>query len=171
MKTQKQQRTYVLLGFVTVALLMVAQFLSQQTLRAATSELSSAKGNLDMMKQNVQSRTNLVAQYKALETSMLSSGRDNYVYPENALALYSVIDNVFNVNKIEHTNTSSSSSTVPGGILELKLTFNGPYYGVLKSLGAIRESQYLMKIADLVVEAESNTTVKGTVTILSIAKS
>lgn len=171
MKTQKQQRTYVLLGFVTIALLLVAQFLSQQTLKAAANELSSAKGNLTAMKQNVQSRTNLVSKYKALETSMLSSGRDNYIYPENALALYSVVDNAFKINQVEHTNQSSSSNTVPGGILELRLTFNGSYYGVLKALGTIRESQYLMKIADLTIDADTTVTVKGTVTILSIAKS
>lgn len=171
MKTQRQQRTYALLGFVTAALLMVAQVLSQQALRAATSDLSSAKGNYNMMKQNVQSRTDLAMKYKELESAMLASGRDNYVYPENALALYAVVDNAFSNNQVEHTNKSSSSNTVPGGILELRLTFDGSYYSVLKTLGAIRESMYLMKIADLTIEADSGAKVKGTVTILSIAKS
>jgi len=171
MKTQKQQRTYVLLGFVTVALLLIAQFLSQQTLRAATSDLASSKGSLNAMKQNVQSRTGLISRYKALESSIISSGRDSYVYPENANALYSVVNNVFKMNNVEHTNRSSSSSTVPGGVLELRLTFTGPYYGVLKALGGIRESQYLMKIADLSINSDTDTIVQGTVTILSIAKS
>lgn len=171
MKTQKQQRTYVLLGFVTVALLLAAQILSQQTLRSATAELSASKGNLDAMKRNVESRSNLVSKYKTLESSMLSSGRDNYRYPENANALHSVVNEVFTLHNIEHTNKSSSSSTVPGGILELRLTFTGPYYGVLKALGGIRESEYLMKIADLSINSDTDTIVQGTVTILSIAKS
>lgn len=171
MKTQKQQRTYVLLGFVTVALLLVAQFLSQQTLRSASAELSSSKGNLDAMEQNLASRTTLVGKYKTLENSMLSSGRDNYLYPENANVLFSVVNNVLTTHNVEHTNKSSSSNTVPGGILELRLTFTGPYYGVLKALGGIRESQYLMKIADLSISSDTDTIVQGTVTILSIAKS
>lgn len=171
MKTQKQQRAYVLLGFVTVMLLLAAQFLSQQTLRAVSSELSSVKGNLDTMRRNVQSRSNLVLKYKELENSMLSSGRDNYIYPENANALHSVVNNVFASHGIDQTNASSSSNTVPGGILELRLTFTGPYYGVLKTLGGIRESQHLMKISDLSINSDTDTVVKGTVTILSIAKS
>lgn len=171
MKKQKQQRAYAFLGFVTVALLMLAQVLSQQALRRATSEFSSAKGNFNVMKTNVQSRTDLAQKYKELESTMLASGRDNYIYPENALALYAVVDSAFNSNQVEHTNRSSSSNTVPGGILELRLTFGGTYYNVLKTLGAIRESLYLMKIADLVIEADSGAKVKGTVTILSIAKS
>lgn len=171
MKNTKQQRTFLLLGFVTVALLLVAQVLSQQTLRASTDELASEKGNVQAMKMRVTARTQLVSKYKQLEATMTSSGRENYIYPENALALYEVVDGAFALNSVEHTNRSSSQNTVPGGILELQISFKGPYYSVLKSLGAIRESQYLMKISDLTIETETNTNVKGTVKILSIAKS
>jgi hypothetical protein len=73
-------------------------------------------------------------------------------------------------NGLEHTNRSSSSGVEPGGVLQLQISFSGPYYGVLKALAALRECEYAMRISDFRVNAEADGKVSGSMTILSNAK-
>ncbi len=169
MTTEKQKKTYIFLLSIVVVLLLAAQFFLQQTFRNTTAELARVSGNLDVLKKTVDDRYALLEKYKSFESQAATPGESARVFPENALELFSIVDRAMKDNFLEHTNRSSSSAE-PGGVLQLQITFNGPYYGVMKALATLRESEYIMRISDFRITAEADGKVSGSMTILSHAK-
>lgn len=171
MTSDRQKKNYAILTAVIVVLLLACQFWIQKTYNEDKMELARLNGEVQSEKKTVESRHNLLEKYKLFETLASGTGRAKQVYPENALELFSVVDRALKDNNIEHTNRSSSSETAPGGVLQLQLSFNGQYYGILKALAALRESEYVMRVSDFKVSAGDGGRVSGSMTILSTARS
>jgi hypothetical protein len=171
MKTQKQQRLYGILVAITVVLLLVAQFLLQYALKGTSRELVAAKDNLLMLRQSINSKTSLVEKYKQFEIVVSNPNAPERGYPQNGSELYAILDKSLGDNGVDHSNTSPTSGTPPGGELRLQITFNGSYYSVLKALAAMRESPIVMRISAFRIDATNEGQVSGTMTVLSTAKS
>jgi hypothetical protein len=157
--------------FVVVILLLVAQFVLQRTLRSAGEELASVSANLTTESRVADSRRQLVERYKSFESLALNYSRSERVFPVNSRELFTALDTVLKSNSVEYSNTTSSSQTAPGGKLELRITFNGPYYGLMKALAAMRESGYVMRVSNLSIRAEDNGRVSGSMSIISSVRS
>ncbi|MDR1885332.1 MAG: hypothetical protein LBQ56_03595 [Synergistaceae bacterium] len=170
MKAQKQQRLYGVLVGITVVLLLAAQYILQYTFTSVSVELATVSESLDGLKKSAVSKSGLVDKYKQFEMTAGPSNQSK-TYPENGRELYEVLDAVLNEHNIGHDNKSYTGGTAPGGVLQLQITFNGPYYGLLKSLAAIRESRYVMRISDFKISAKENGQVEGSMTVLSTARS
>ena len=170
MKAQRQQRIYGVLVAITIILLLVAQFLLQSALTGTTEELASVRSNLSALKRTAESQSGLVAKYKQFETAV-NPGNSDRVYPANGSELYGVLNSLLTENSIRNENKSSASGTAPGGVLQLQITFTGPYYGLLKALAAIRENRYVMRISDFRINAMESGQVSGSMTVLSTARS
>ncbi|MDL2263027.1 hypothetical protein LJC31_00080 [Synergistaceae bacterium OttesenSCG-928-I11] len=170
MTTEKQKKTYVFLLSIVVVLLLAAQFFLQHTFENTSAELARTSGNLEALKKTADARYALLDKYKSFESLAAAPGKSTRAFPENALELFAVVDRAMKDNRLEHTNRSSSSGTEPGGVLQLQIAFSGPYYGVMKALATLRESEYVMRISDFRITAESDGKVSGSMTILSNAK-
>jgi hypothetical protein len=170
MKAQKQQRIYGALVAITIVLLLVAQFLLKSALTGTAEELASVKSNLSALRQSAESKSGLVEKYKQFE-SAVNPGNSDKVYPANGSELYGVLNGLLTENGVISENKSNTSGTAPGGVLQLQITFTGPYYGLLKALAAIRENRYVMRISDFRVNAMESGQVSGSMTVLSTARS
>lgn len=170
MSNEKQKKSYVLLLALVVVLLIAAQVFLERTFRNTSAELASARGSLAAAKRTAEDRNTLLDKYKTFESRSTTPGKSERIFPENALELFSVVDRAMKDNRLEHTNRSSSSGTKPGGVMQLQISFNGPYYGVVKALAALRESNYVMRISDFRITAQADGKVTGTMTILSTAR-
>lgn len=173
MKNQKQQKLYGLLVTITVALLLGTQLLLQYTFKTASQELTAVEHELSGLRKTTEARSALVSIYRSLERSVYNPNTPERVNPDSALTLYTAVEKVLKDNQLEHTNQSSSSGVSPGGTLTLQISFTGPYYGVVKALATLRESEYVMRISSFVLSADPNKEglISGTMTILSTAKS
>jgi hypothetical protein len=171
MAPQKQHMFYGVLVTLTVLLLLLAQYLLMDTFKSAAAQLASTRVDLTDVKRVADGRRAMVEKYKTFELAASNPNRPEQLYPVNALELYSVIDKALKDNSIEHTNKSSSSATTPGGIFQLDITFNGPYYAIMKALADIRASEYVMRVSDFNITAQTEGRVTGTMTILSRAQS
>ena len=169
MTTEKQKKTYIFLLSIVVVLLLAAQFFLQHTFRNTTAELARVSGNLEALKRTGDARYTLLEKYKSFESQTATPGASQRVFPENALELFAVVDRAMKDNFLEHTNRSSSGAE-PGGVLQLQISFNGPYYGMMKALATLRESEYVMRISDFRITAGADGKVSGSMTILSQAK-
>ncbi|MDR1481070.1 MAG: hypothetical protein LBI74_00420 [Synergistaceae bacterium] len=170
MKAQKQQRMYGVLVAITIVLLLVAQFLLRQALTGTAEELESVKANLNTLRQAAESKSGLVEKYKQFEAAINPSNSDR-TYPANGSELYGVLNGLLTEHGIMNESKSSTSGTAAGGVLQLQITFNGSYYGLLKALAAIRESRYVMRISDFRIDASEAGQVSGSMTVLSTASS
>lgn len=170
MTNEKQKKTFVSLLALVVVLLIAAQLFLQRTFQSTSAELASARGQLAAIKKTTDDRYSLLEKYKSFEAQAATPGRTERAFPENALELFAVVDRAMKDNRLEHTNRSSSSGTEPGGVLQLQISFNGPYYGVIKALATLRESEYVMRISDFRITAQADGKVSGTMTILSTAR-
>lgn len=172
MKNPKNQRIYGLLVTVTVVLLLVAQLMLQHAFKNDSMELVTLTQDLNSLKNTVEARSRLVNIYHSLERASFNPSKPERVNPENALALYAVLDGVLKKHSIDLTNSSPSSGTAPGGILTLQISFNGPYYGLLKALAELREAPYVMRVSGFALNADTREGfVNGSMTILSTARS
>jgi hypothetical protein len=170
MKAQRQQRIYGVLVAITIVLMLAAQFLLKSALTGTAEELASVKSNLSSLRQSAESKSGLVEKYKQFEAAVNPSSTDR-VYPANGSELYGVLNSLLTENGIMNENKSSASGAVPGGVLQLQITFNGSYYGLLKALAAIRENRYVMRISDFRINAADSGQVSGSMTVLSTARS
>ena len=171
MTSERQRRSYTLLAVVVVVLLLGAQYWLQREYNESERQLGRLRGELSTERRTVESRYALLEKYKLFESLAGGTNRPERLYPENALELFAVVDRALKENGLDHTNRSSSSDTAPGGVLQLQISFSGPYYGVLKALAALRESEYVMRVSDFRLSAQENGRVSGTMTILSTARS
>lgn len=169
MTTEKQKKTYAVLLSIVVVLLLAAQFFLQRTFETTGAELARVSGNLEALKKTSDARYVLLEKYKSFESQTAASGESARVFPENALELFAVVDRAMKDNFLEHTNRSSSGAE-PGGVLQLQIAFSGPYYGVMKALAALRESEYVMRISEFRITAGTDGKVSGSMTVLSHAK-
>ncbi|MDR1471182.1 MAG: hypothetical protein LBS75_01545 [Synergistaceae bacterium] len=171
MTAEKQHALYgVLMAFVVV-LFLVAQFVLQHTLKSASEELASVSTNLASEKRTAESRKLLVERYKSFESLAMNYSRSERVFPVNAREFFTAMDKVLKDNLVEYTSRSASPQTTPGGRLELQFSFSGPYYGVLKALAALRENEYVMRVSNLVIEAEAEGRVSGSMSVISTVRS
>lgn len=171
MTSEKQKRGYTLLAGIVVILLLAGQFWLQKEFDKSSGELERLQNELATQRKTVESRSALLEKYKFFEVLAIGPNQPERVYPENALELFAVVDKALKDNNLEHTNKNQSIDTAPGGTLQLQISFTGPYYGVLKALATLRESEYVMRVSDFKLSAEENSRVSGSMTILSTAKS
>jgi hypothetical protein len=171
MTAEKQKKTYIFLLSLIVILLLAAQFFLQYTFKNTSAELARRRGSLDALKKTADARYALLDKFKSLEALAATPGNATRSFPENALELFAVVDRTMKDNGLEHTNRSPSSGTEElGGVLQLQISFSGPYYGVLKALAALRECEYVMRISDFRITAGAGGKVSGSMTILSSAR-
>ncbi|MDR1965765.1 MAG: hypothetical protein LBQ36_03570 [Synergistaceae bacterium] len=171
MTPEKQQKMYGVLTFFVIVLMLAAQFVLQYTLKEASEQLVSVSSSLATDKKNRDTQRGLNERLKAFELSAAGQNGGDRQFPLTASDLFVALDRVLRDYAIEFTNSSPNSQVQPGGNFVLTISFSGPYYNVMKALAAIRESEYIMRISDLRLNAEGNGTVRGTMNIVSTARS
>ena len=171
MTSEKQRRNYTILVAVVVLLLLGGQFWLQREFDKSQSQLDRLSNELASQRKTVETRSALLEKYKSFEALATGPSRPQLTYPENALELFAVVDKALKDHGLEHTNRDPSNETAPGGVLQLQISFSGPYYGLLKALAALRESEYVMRVSDFSIAASENGRISGTMTVLSTARS
>lgn len=173
MTAERQHTLYGVLMFFVVVLFLVAQFVLQHTLRSASEELASVSGSLATERQTAESRRLLVERYKSFESLALNYTRAERVFPVNARELFTALDKVLKDNSMDFTSRNPAAQYAPGSPVELQITFNGPYYGFMKALAALRENEYVMRIANLAIDADADGQgqIRGTMSIISRIRS
>ena len=173
MKNVKNQRINGLLVSITVVLLLLAQLMLQHAFKNDSMELTALEKEVATLNKTAEDRRSLLDIYRTLERASFNPNKPERVNPENSLALYAVLDKILKDNEIEHTNNSSSRGTVAGGVITLQISFNGPYYGLLKALAALREAPYVTRVSTFSINADANREgyVNGSMTVLSTARS
>jgi len=169
MTPEKQHKMYGVLMFFSVVLLLAAQFVLQYTLKEASEQFVSVRSSLAEDQKKLTSQRSLSERYKSFELLASAQSGTERQFPLDGRELYTALDSVMNSYSIEFTNNTPNSQAK--GTFTLQVSFTGPYYNVMKALAAIRESQYIMRISDLTLNAQSNGVVKGSMNIISTAKS
>lgn len=167
--SEKQSRAYLLIGLLIVVALLAAQFLIDRSYEAASEEVVRQTKELEQMKASANARYALFEQYRAFEAIVNGDGGLSKSFPLSALDLYTTVDRALADNQIEHTNRSSSSGA-KGGAIQLQVSFSGSYYGMLRALSALRNSDRIMRISEIRIAAEDGEKVSGTMTIQSVAR-
>lgn len=167
MRTERQKKMYGVLAALVVVVFLGVQFALYSTFKKTSDELGAVTGNVATLEKTVQGQVALLGEYKVLE-ELVPSSRER---PMNALELYSEVDRALNNSAVDHTNRSSSSGEGPGGLLEIQVDFNGPYYGLLKALASMRASKYLMKVSTFNLQGIAGGKISGSITVLSQANS
>jgi hypothetical protein len=171
MTAEKQHKLYGVLMFFVIILFLGAQYLLQYTLKDASERLVSVRTSLASEKKTLDSQKSLNERYKSFELLASGQGGTERQFPENASELFIALDRVLKEYQVEFTNSSPNSNIQPGGSFVLSISFTGPYYNVIKALAAIRESEYIMRITELKLNAQGSGVVKGTMNITSTARS
>jgi hypothetical protein len=170
MTAEKQHRMYGVVMFFVIVLMLGAQFLLQYTLKEASGQLVSVSSSLATDKRTLESQRSLSERYKSFELLATSQGGANRQFPLTPSELYIALDRVLKDYSIEFTQSTSNQQVQAGGTFTLTISFSGPYYNVLKALAAIRESEYIMKISNLKLNAQGNGSVTGSMSIVSTAR-
>ena len=171
MTPEKQHRAYGLLMFFVVVLLLGAQFVLQYTLRQASDELISVKTSLASEERTLNAQRSLNDRYKTFQQIVLGQAGTDRKFPVSGHELYTALSNVLVVYDIDFTNSTSTAGVLPGAGFTLQISFSGQYYNVIKALAAIRESNFIMRISELNLNAEgASGMVNGRMNIVSTAQ-
>jgi hypothetical protein len=170
MTADKQQKAYGMLMFIAVVLLLAAQFGLQYIFRQASEELISVRTSLTTDQRTLNSQRSLSDRYKSFQLLTAGYSGVDRQFPINGRELFTALDAVMSVYNIEFTNSTPNAGVQPGTPFTLQIVFNGQYYNVLKAIAAIRESNYIMRISDLKLNAEGNGTVRGSMSIVSASQ-
>jgi hypothetical protein len=168
---EKQHKMYGILMFVVVVLLLAAQYLLQHTLRQASEQLVSIQTSLSSERGKVNSQRSLSERLKSFEVLASGHGVSERLFPENPREFYDAVISVLDDYSVEQVQRSSSLTVQPGENFTLSIDFNGQYYNVMKALAALRENKYVMRINELKISADGGGLVKGTMSIISTARS
>ncbi|MDR3255580.1 MAG: hypothetical protein LBT31_08420 [Synergistaceae bacterium] len=172
MRTQKQQRLYVALATMIIALLLLAQFMLLFTYKTAFEEFMSISAQLESGTRTQEDRKQLVDEYTTFESAASAPGRQNTIFPTSALEFYTVVDTVMTANYVEHTSRSTTTGELElGSELRLQITFNGPYYNILKVLAAFRNSSIVMRVAEFNITGQSDGQASGSMIVVSRVQS
>lgn len=167
MLNDKQKRRYFILLALIVIILAGVQLYLQRAFDEATEELVSAHMNIAELRSTSDSKQTLLKRYKDFEAVIMAQMGAATVFPSSAMEMYTAVDAVMKANRVEHTNSSSSSSTAPGGVLQLQITYSGSYYDILKALADLRTGEYAMRVSDFKISAIEGSRVSGVMTVLS----
>lgn len=159
---------YFLIFAVVVILLAVAQVVLDRMLRESADKVISAQTRIAELRSTTESKQMLLTRYRDFEATVTEQMGAATVFPSNAMEMFTAVDAVMKEYHIEHTN-SSSSSTSAGGIMQLHISYNGEYYDLLKALADLRSGEYAMRVSDFKISAVEKGKVSGTMTILSAA--
>lgn len=168
----KQQKAIGVVAIIAVLLLLAAQFILQHLYRSTQDELFDLRGQLEQVTKQVNSTNALVAKYRVFE--VLASPRPDQperIFPAAGSELYGAIERSLKAYDLEYTNRSQGIPNQKTKQITLQIDFKGSYYNVLRALAAIRESEYVMRISSLKLEAENDGNVSGSMTVLSVARS
>jgi hypothetical protein len=168
---EKQHKMYGVLMVAVVILLLAAQYILQRTLQQASEELISIKTSLSSEQSMLSSQRSLSERLKSFEVLASGYGGSERLFPENPRELFAAVGGVLQDYSVEFTQSSSNLTVKPGENFTLAISFNGQYYNVMKALAAIRENNYIMRINELRLNAESSGAVRGSMNIVSTARS
>lgn len=163
----RNRRAFIFLGVLAALALAALQIWLRNEYIALNREIDQARGTLDLVKSQAESRRGLMERYRDFESMIVSSGYSRRRYPANALDFFSVIDRAMKKHHVEHTNRSSAGGSESGGTISLQISFSGPYYGVIKALAELRENDIVMRITDITMDADQDGKVAGVMTIVT----
>jgi hypothetical protein len=168
---EKQHKTYGTLMCVAVILLLAAQGGLQYIFQQTSEELVSVSTSLAADNRTLKSQQSLNEKYSAFETLLTGSqsGADRK-FPINGRELFTALAGVLKNYSVEFTSSSDNAGVQPGADFTLYISLSGQYYNVVKALAAIRESNYIMKISELALNAEGDGNVRGTMSIMSTSQ-
>lgn len=170
MITESQKRTYILLLAAVAIIMIAAQYLLTRELETASEDLKQETRQLETIHMRNDDRRKLLERYKEFSSLVSPEGRQAKIFPTSALELFTILDAAMKENHIEHTNRSGSGGSEPGSAIRLQISFSGTHYGFLKALAALRESNYIMRISDIRLNADSGEKISGTMTVTSTAR-
>ena len=87
---------------------------------------------------------------------------------ENAVGLYSFLDELIKVHGLERGNVIPVPASP--GRFSVQVEVTGDYYGLVKTLGALRQEERALRVEALNVDALSGDRVKGTLTLGTLMK-
>lgn len=165
---EKQRRMYFIILAVVVIILAVAQVVLERMFKESADEVVDAHTRIAELRSTAESKQELLVRYKDFEAAVTEQMGAATVFPANAMEMFTAVDAVMKEYHIEHTNSSSSSGTAAGGIMQLHISYSGEYYDLLKALADLRSGEYAMRISDFRINADEQGKVSGTMTVLSI---
>jgi hypothetical protein len=172
MRAQQQQRLYGILMAFTVILLVLAQVLLLQTLRRANNDLISSRNQLVGQQKTLDDQNSLAGGYEKFSEVTNTPGRQEAVFPATELDLYNMVENIMIARSIEHTNSSTSGGqNAPGSELRLRITFNGPYYEILRLLAEFRATPFVVRVDEFSMTGQDAGRVSGAFTVVSRIRS
>lgn len=151
----------------TLLLLLVGGAQGLLLREARSSQTQVAELNLQCSALNYanEQQTLRVAGLKEAQT-VLSGVR--YRPFENAVGLYSFLDELIKVHGLERGNVIPVPASP--GRFSVQVEVTGDYYGLVKTLGALRQEERALRVEALNVDALSGDRVKGTLTLGTLMK-
>lgn len=163
----KHRRAYIFIAALFLIALLAGQYLLSNKFKASLDDAEMMRIALEENKGRTNARRQLLEKYRTFESTISSQGIARKIFPANPLELFTEIDTSMKKFHVEHTNRSGSSGSTPGSSLQLQISFSGTYYGVMQALAALRESVYIMRVADFQLAAEDRGRVSGAMSIIS----
>jgi hypothetical protein len=170
MTSEKQTKAYGALMVLVVILMLGAQFGLQFIFRQSSDELVSLRTSVESDKRALTNQQSLSSRFESFRTLALGQSGSDRQFPISGIELYTALSNVLRDYQIDFSNATPNSGVQPGASFTLQIRFSGPYYNVIKALASIRDSNYIMRISNLTINAEGGGNVSGTMNVVSTAR-